>query len=85
MYVVGEEGSFYELLPENQMINSNNVPNALQLDQLKAALNKRCLELVNRKQIIFHQDTARPYVSLMTRQKLTAWLGSSDLFCWRRG
>lgn len=54
MYVVGEEGSFYELLPENQMINSNNVPNALQLDQLKAALNKRCLELVNRKRIIFH-------------------------------
>ena len=61
---------YYELLPENQTINSNNAPNALQLDQLKAALDKRCLELVNRKRIIFHQDTARPYVSLMTRQKL---------------
>ena len=27
-------------------------------------------ELVNRKCIIFHQDNARPHVSLMTRQKL---------------
>ena len=61
---------YYELLPENQTINSNNAPNALQLDQLNAALDKRCLELVNRKRIIFYQDTARPYVSLMTRQKL---------------
>ena len=70
---------YYELLPENQTINSNNAPNALQLDQVKAAPDKRCLELVNRKQIIFHPDTARPRVSLMTRQKLlTAWLGSSD-------
>ena len=41
-----------------------------QLDQLKAALNKKRPELVNRKRIIFHQDDARPHVSLMTRQKL---------------
>ena len=61
---------YYELLLESQTINSNNAPNALQLDQLNAALDKRCLELVNRKRIIFHQDTARPYVSLMTMQKL---------------
>ena len=69
VHIVELEGN-YELLPENQTINSNNAPNALQLDQLNAALDKRCLELVNRKRIIFHQDTARPYVSLMTRQKL---------------
>ncbi|XP_067600590.1 alkaline ceramidase 2 isoform X2 [Pseudorca crassidens] len=41
-----------------------------QLDQLKAALGEKHPELVNRKRIIFHQDNARPHVSLMTRQKL---------------
>ena len=41
-----------------------------QLDQLKAALDEKHPELVNRKRITFHQDNARPYVSLMTRQKL---------------
>ena len=42
----------------------------LPLDQLKAALDEKCPELVNRKCIIFHQDNTRPHVSLMTRQKL---------------
>ena len=50
------------------MINSNKC--CSQLDQLKAALDEKHPELVNRKQIIFHQDKARPHVSLMTRQKL---------------
>ena len=59
---------YYELLPEKQTIHSNKY--CSQLDQLKAALDKKCPELVNRKHIIFHQDNARPYVSLMTRQKL---------------
>ena len=59
---------YYELLPKNQTINSNKY--CLQLDQLKAALNKKHPELVNRKCIIFHQDNARPHVFLMTRQKL---------------
>ena len=67
---------YYELLPENQTINSNKY--CSQLDQLKAALNEKCPKLVNRKRIIFHQDNARLHVSLMTKQKLTAWLGSSD-------
>ena len=40
------------------------------LDQLKAALDKKHPELVNSKWIIFHQETARPHVSLTTRQKL---------------
>ena len=59
---------YYELLPENQTINSNKY--CSQLDQLKAALNEKHPELVNRKRIIFHQDNSRPHVSLMTRQKL---------------
>ena len=59
---------YYELLLENQMINSNKY--CSQLDQLKAALDEKHPELVNRKCIIFHQDNARSHVSLMTRQKL---------------
>ena len=42
-----------------------------QLDQVKAALDKKHPELVNRECIIFHQDNARLHVSLMTRQKLS--------------
>ena len=48
---------YYELLPENQMINSNKY--CSQLDQLKAALDEKHPELVNRKRIIFHQDNAK--------------------------
>ena len=59
---------YYELLPENETINSNKY--CSQLDQLKAALDQKRPELVNRKRIIFHQDNTRPHVSLMTRQKL---------------
>ena len=66
--MVGLGVLYYELLPENQTINSNEY--CSQRDQLKAALDKKCPELVNRKRIIFHQDNARPHVSLMTRQKL---------------
>ena len=69
MYMEGLEGSpQYELLPENQIINSNKY--CSQLDQLKSALDEKLPELVNRKHIIFHQDNARLHVSLMTRQKL---------------
>ena len=67
----------YELLPENQTINFNKYFS--HLDELKAALDEKCPELVNRKCIIFHQANLRSHVSLMTRQKLlSAWLGSSD-------
>ena len=59
---------YYELLLQNQTINSNKY--CSQLDQLKAALDKKHPELVHRKHIIFHQDDARPHVFLMTRQKL---------------
>ena len=49
---------------------TNSSKNCSQLDQLKAALDEKRPELVNRKRIIFHQDNAWPHVSLMTRQKL---------------
>ena len=59
---------YYELLLGNQTINSNKC--CSQLDQMKATLDENRPELVNRKCIIFHQDNARPHVSLMTTQKL---------------
>ena len=59
---------YYELPPGNQTMNCNMYRS--QLDQLKAALNKKRPELVNRKCIIFHQDSARLRVSSMTGQKL---------------
>ena len=57
---------YYKLLPENQMFNSNKYNS--QLDSLKAALNKKCSKVVNRKCIIVHQKNEKPYGSLMTRQ-----------------
>ena len=60
--------SYYELLLEKQMINSNKY--CSQLHQLKAALDEKHPELVNRKRIIFHQDNSRLHVSLMSGQKL---------------
>ena len=53
---------------KNQAINSNKY--CSQLDQLKAALDEKHPESVNRKRIIFHQDNTRPHISLMTMQKL---------------
>ena len=64
---------YYELLPENQMINSNKY--CSQLDQLKAVLYEKRLESVNREHIIFYEDNARPYISLMTTQKLFSLAG----------
>ena len=64
---------YYELLPENQTINSNKTGSLL--DQLKEALDEKSPELVNGQCIIFHQDNASPHVSLMTRQKCYSLAG----------
>lgn len=59
---------YYELLPQNQMLNSDKY--CSQLDRLKAAIDEKRPELANQKGVIFHQDSARPHISLQTRQKL---------------
>ncbi|GFT16343.1 histone-lysine N-methyltransferase SETMAR [Trichonephila clavipes] len=41
-----------------------------QLDKLSDALQQKRSELINRKGVVFHQDNATPYTSLVTRQKL---------------
>ena len=65
---IRREFSIMSSLQKTRLLNSSKYPS--RLDQLKAALNKKHLELVNRKCIIFRQDTARLHVSLMTRPKL---------------
>ena len=53
-----------------------------QWDQLKAALIKKCPELVNRNYIPFHQNNARLHISWMSRQTLLqlGWEILKDLF-----
>jgi len=59
---------YYELLSNNETINSEKY--YFQLDELKTAIEQKCSEIANRKGVVFHQDNARPHVSLITRQKL---------------
>ena len=61
---------WYEFLLENQMTGPNRYRS--QGEQLKAALDMKSVESVNRKCIlIFHEDNAtRLHVALTIRQKL---------------
>ena len=70
---------YCELFLENQTINFNKYWS--QLDQVKAALDEKHPELVNRKRIIFHQDNARPRFFDDQAKTVTAWLGSSWFIC----
>jgi len=58
---------YYELLSNNETINSKKY--CSQLDELKIAIEQKRSEIANWKSIVFHQDNARPHVSLITRQK----------------
>ncbi|GFW27894.1 mariner Mos1 transposase [Trichonephila clavipes] len=57
-----------KLLPDNTTINSEVYCH--QLEKLNDALQQKRSELINRKGVVFHQDSARPHTSLVTRQKL---------------
>ena len=59
---------YYELLPENQMVNSHKY--CSQLGKLKAALDEKRPELVNRKLTIFHQDNTSLHAASVTKQQL---------------
>lgn len=59
---------YFELMPQNQTINSNVYVE--QLEKLKDAIEEKRPALSNRKGVVFHHDNARPHTSLVTRQKL---------------
>ncbi|XP_017795782.1 PREDICTED: histone-lysine N-methyltransferase SETMAR-like [Habropoda laboriosa] len=59
---------YYDLLANNETINSEKY--CSQLEDLRVAIEQKRPEMANRKGVMFHQDNARPHVSLTTRQKL---------------
>nr|BAO79476.1 transposase [Amegilla dulcifera]BAO79481.1 transposase [Amegilla dulcifera]BAO79484.1 transposase [Amegilla dulcifera] len=59
---------YFELMPQNQTINSN--VHVQQLAKLNDAIQEKRPILSNRKGVVFHHDNAKPYTSLVTRQKL---------------
>lgn len=67
VYLVGLEGHLILRAPSAQ---PDSEFGQVLLDRLKAAIDEKCPKLANRKDVIFHQDNARPHVFLQTRQKL---------------
>ncbi|CAK9803068.1 Histone-lysine N-methyltransferase SETMAR [Anthophora quadrimaculata] len=59
---------YFELIPQNQTINSNVY--VQQLAKLSDAIQEKRPALSNRKGVVFHHDNAKPHTSLITRQKL---------------
>ncbi|GFX41915.1 mariner Mos1 transposase [Trichonephila clavipes] len=59
---------YYELLSYGQTLNSDLY--CQQLDNLKLAIDQKWPELANRRGVVFHQDNARPYTTVVTPQKL---------------
>ena len=59
----------FELLPRNQTIHSNVY--CRQLMKLDKEIKEKRPELATRKDVIFHQDNARPHTSLVICKK---WL-----------
>ena len=58
----------YELLKPNEKLNSEKY--CQQLDNLKTAVQKKRLAMLNRKDMILHYDNARPRAALGIRQKI---------------
>ena len=57
---------YYQFLLENQTINSNKY---YSIRPTESSTSQKVSRLINRKHIIFHQNTTRLRVSSMTRQK----------------
>ncbi|GFV13562.1 mariner Mos1 transposase [Trichonephila clavipes] len=59
---------YYEFLLYGQTLNSDLY--CQQLDRLKLEIDQKRPELANRRYVVLHQDNARTYTSVVTRQKL---------------
>jgi hypothetical protein len=66
--LVGYGRDLYKLLRPTKTINSQVY--CQQLDRVNECLKERRLHLVNRKEVVFHENNARPHVSEMTQQKV---------------
>jgi len=67
--------SFTELLSSNQTINSELYYE--QLQRLQQAIERKRPELINRRDVVFYHDNARPHVIFDDSAKIArAWLGS---------
>ena len=69
-YVYNAVGRESSTMSSFQKTTTNFNKSCSKIDQLKAGLDENFLELVNRKCIIFQQDKARLYISLLIRQSL---------------
>ncbi|GBM32435.1 hypothetical protein AVEN_136017-1 [Araneus ventricosus] len=70
---------YYELLPPIQAIIS--FKHSSQIDNLKQAICQKCVELANRKGVVFPLDTTRSHVfaSLPPSEVVEVWLGCLTL------
>lgn len=59
---------YYELLPNNHLINTCKYYS--QLNELEATIQDKSPEFRKRKDVTFNQDNARPYATLIAQQKL---------------
>jgi len=55
----------------NEIINTERY--CKQLDNLKAAIQEKRPFITNRHGVVFHQDNARPHVSVKSLQKLNGF------------
>ncbi|GFX26907.1 mariner Mos1 transposase [Trichonephila clavipes] len=62
------EAAQTKLLPHGQTLNSDRY--CQQLYRLKLVIDQKWPELVNRRGVVFHQENAGPYISVVTRQNL---------------
>lgn len=62
---------YYELIASGQTINSTKY--CAQLEELKEVVQKKRPELVNRKNVVFHHDNAKPHTALVTKLKLNTF------------
>ena len=65
---IGKVWYFLSCFQENQTINLDVY--CRQLNNLNAAVKEKQPEMVNRKSVIFHHDSATPHTCRATRQKL---------------
>ena len=63
---------YYELLPQNESINSAKYCN--QLNELKAAIAEKRPELANWRGVVFHHENIKSHIALAVRKNLLKFM-----------